>query len=957
MTSFIESPLFPVSRLSKESYKERKAGSGQTLTGLGKWWGRKPLVLVRATIIGLLLESSEKGSQQDLDIFLALMTMDEEGLLARYSKSISAKDAAPYFSQEEKARYLVSKGEGKWGWDRATRKEGQAAAFQHLGYDDKLKYCDRPEQIDGPSEAAWKKINAHCGTTAKTLQEWVEQRGQALFGHTPRVGDAFCGGGSIPFEAARLGCEAYGSDLNPVAALLTWAALNIVGGGPEVQERVRAAQEEAFAKTDEQITAWGIEHNEQGWRADAYLYCVEARSPATGYLVPLAPNWIISEKYKVCGVLEPDHANKRYHLRIVTGADAATFKAARTGTVQRSRLVCPETNQTWPMDEIRGDQRIDGETRYGLRQWENEDLVPRSDDVFQERLYCIRYLDLTCNRHYIEPTDQDLAREDKVLSLMQERFTAWQEKGYIPSMKIARGYNTDQPIRERGWTHWHHLFTPRQLLFGGLFGTKVLGKKDQIVANILQQGVIANLNSRLIRWRSSMTRSGGIGSAGDTFSNQALNTIYNPPNRASITHNNLPLISEGYNVGKKVYPGVITCEDSRLLKVDSDFWITDPPYGDAINYHELADFFLSWMQKGISKEFLDWPKSSKSALAVKGTGQSFNESMVEVYSNLAKHMPDDGAQVVMFTHQDASVWADLALILWASGLRVTAAWTIQTETDSAGLKTGNYVQGTVLMVLRKQKSKEEGFLTDIQPEVELEVKRQIDAMRRLDDKEQPNFGDADYQLAAYAAALRVLTGYSKIGDIDIQRELARGKRDESEVESVIESAVRVAMDYLVPTEFDDANWLKLQAFERFYLKGLEVEQGGEYRNGVYTEMARGFGLREYNHLLESGKSNQTRLKTATEFKNREKDEVGTLSFGGSLTRYLLLAAYITGQKENDPKAGRNYLYAELPDYWGTRKLLLSIGEYILAKTGELEQWQLDREALELLIEFVRMEGV
>ena len=51
--SFIETQ-FPVALLSKESYKERKAGSGQTLTGLGKWWGRKPLVLVRATILWLL---------------------------------------------------------------------------------------------------------------------------------------------------------------------------------------------------------------------------------------------------------------------------------------------------------------------------------------------------------------------------------------------------------------------------------------------------------------------------------------------------------------------------------------------------------------------------------------------------------------------------------------------------------------------------------------------------------------------------------------------------------------------------------------------------------------------------------------------------------------------------------------------------------------------------------------
>ena len=47
--SFIE-VQFPVSKISKESYKERKAGQSQTLTGLGKWWGRKPLILVRATI-------------------------------------------------------------------------------------------------------------------------------------------------------------------------------------------------------------------------------------------------------------------------------------------------------------------------------------------------------------------------------------------------------------------------------------------------------------------------------------------------------------------------------------------------------------------------------------------------------------------------------------------------------------------------------------------------------------------------------------------------------------------------------------------------------------------------------------------------------------------------------------------------------------------------------------------
>jgi putative DNA methylase len=108
------------------------------------------------------------------------------------------------------------------------------------------------------------------------------------------VGDSFCGGGSIPFEAARIGCEAFGSDLNPVAGLLTWASLNLLGGGKEVQDEVRNVQAQVFAAADKQITEWGIEHNDQGERADAFLYCVEVKPEGCDYFIPLAPSWVIA---------------------------------------------------------------------------------------------------------------------------------------------------------------------------------------------------------------------------------------------------------------------------------------------------------------------------------------------------------------------------------------------------------------------------------------------------------------------------------------------------------------------------------------------------------------------------------------------------------------------------------------------------------------------------------------
>ena len=88
--AFIERQ-FPVSKVSKESYKERKANNGQTLTGLGKWWGRKPLVLVRAAILGCLLPATD-NPEKDMEIFLKIMSMDEEGLLLRKEKKFSVAD-------------------------------------------------------------------------------------------------------------------------------------------------------------------------------------------------------------------------------------------------------------------------------------------------------------------------------------------------------------------------------------------------------------------------------------------------------------------------------------------------------------------------------------------------------------------------------------------------------------------------------------------------------------------------------------------------------------------------------------------------------------------------------------------------------------------------------------------------------------------------------------------------
>ena len=101
-----------------------------------------------------------------------------------------------------------------------------------------------------------------------------------------------------------------------------------------------------------------------------------------------------------------------------------------------------------------------------LRPWERSDFAPREIDTFQERLYAIQWLRPDGGLFFTGAQNVNLVREDTVSAMVRSRLAEWQTSGLVPDSKIERGENTTQPIRERGWTHWHHLFSPRHLLIG-----------------------------------------------------------------------------------------------------------------------------------------------------------------------------------------------------------------------------------------------------------------------------------------------------------------------------------------------------------------------------------------------------------------------------------------------------------------------------------------------------------
>src|ERR1017187_10758635 len=204
--------LLPAQKISAEAQKERKAGAGQTLTPLGSYWkGRKPLILVKACVLGALLPATA-DAEADLAIFEKLMAIDDEAFLRRGfrpscldlvkrfhpKKVMSTEEAEGLFEGHRrtvvgiKTRWetvpfsigdLENLGRGLLQWCEAVsegeRHRWELRWVQSFSYLERVSAAKRPEELDQDElfEPVWGEVNAHLGTKARSFPELMEQLG------------------------------------------------------------------------------------------------------------------------------------------------------------------------------------------------------------------------------------------------------------------------------------------------------------------------------------------------------------------------------------------------------------------------------------------------------------------------------------------------------------------------------------------------------------------------------------------------------------------------------------------------------------------------------------------------------------------------------------------------------------------------------------------------------------
>lgn len=240
---------FPIAVVSKHSAREKSIRHGHPST-LHLWWARRPLAACRAMLLALLLPDPV------------------DCLCPNDFKEKARKLLPPLIGKIESKDEDLRKGLLKFIGDFANWDMAADPVFLEVGRG--LVKAAHPDE-------------------------------------TPLVVDPFAGGGSIPLEALRLGCETFASDLNPVACLILKVMLeDIPRHGPELAEELRRVGGEIKKKAEKELAEF-YPKDPDGATPIAYLWArtVKCESPNCGAEIPLMRSFWLCKKNNRKRALRP----------------------------------------------------------------------------------------------------------------------------------------------------------------------------------------------------------------------------------------------------------------------------------------------------------------------------------------------------------------------------------------------------------------------------------------------------------------------------------------------------------------------------------------------------------------------------------------------------------------------------------------------------------------------------
>ncbi|MBN2381436.1 DUF1156 domain-containing protein [bacterium] len=909
--------FLPIQAISKEASREKSVRKGHIST-LHLWWARRPLVACRAAVYGALVPAS---------------------------------------------RFVPENGP-----DNKKQSLGRANAAKFV--ERLCKYPGTPQAIMEAQkhilEAHAERLSSETGT--KVTVEDIEH-GRAP---RPKVLDMFAGGGAIPLEALRLGCEAYALDLNPVAHIIELCTLVYPQkyGKPDPNERgmtgpVNAKGETTWGGLDEEVLYWG-EYILKRVKAEiGYLYPLipdpefKGERPMSqvemwqtsnkedippGYLIPVAYLWTRTVRCKnpscgatvplvkqtwLCKKKEGKKSSGRYvALKLIAnsktmrvkfevvestaenniGFDPAEFSKAGNAT-------CPFCGTVVDSNYVKSYGANPG---FGRQEMAIVCVHPRKS-----------------GKVYVECKEN----ADHNESIKERIFTLEESSGILFPSEPLEANPRSFDIQRYGFYSWHQVYTDRQVLMHMTIAEKLLSSWHDIIKTFHDTDrsralitCIALSFSRLVTHHNAFA-----------FMNSARETIEGPLGDgkfpmswdfaeanifSGVTASYANALDWAYHVYRTIQsigpPAIIergTATSLPLQDNSIDAIITDPPYYDSVSYSNLADAFYVWMKRHLGhihpEHFASQltPKKGEAIAALyrhdnnrSAASVAYENLMGDSLQEARRVLKPGGTMTIVYAHKTTLGWSTLVDAIRNSGFTIFEAWPLATEMKGGRKKVEKAMLASSIFLVAR---KREGKLTGSYEE---EVRSELDNIvhERVDSLWKMGITGADLVIAAVGAGLRAFTRFSHV-------EYANGEEVPSE--KFLAEVEGVVLETLLRKIFGvtGSGVAAVDGPSRFYVLWRHTYQATEMDAGeaiVFTygqnvELDGQNGLSTGNRALVEKKKGKYRLRDYTERGDDEK--LGMPKDDGKAAPLIDVLHRILWLVENEPRNLNTFLEEVRPD--------------------------------------------
>lgn len=741
----------PIRTISSHARREKSIRHGH-LSTLHIWWARRPLASCRAVILASLLpDPADNECPPDF-------RETSQKLLTEFAEAVTSSSALAQVMGEAAGKWIVARNQllkHKAPWTDPLRL--RKGLLEFIGDACAWEISSEPAML----------------TCARGLVRaaYPEQ--------TPLVVDPFAGGGSIPLEALRVGADAFGSDLNPVAVLLNKVVLEYIPKyGQQLADEVRKWGLWIKNEAEKELADF-YPHDPDGSTPIAYLWArtIRCEGPACGAEVPMIRSlWLAKKAERSLALrLMPDRERRLIDIDVMFDARA---KDVGEGTAKRGSVTCPVCGYTTSLTRVKAQ------------------LQAKHGGTNDARMIAVRRDNpATGERTFRTPSGRDIDAVTRAQAKLGQELAHNQDPlSFVPDETTAHYHSFVNRGPIYGMLSWMDYFTPRQALCLGTFARLVrelptVADSDSELSTATQT-ILALVVDRLADFNSSLCVLNSTGGRGvvHTFGRQALPMVWdfietNPFNDVGANWlagieafaQYIPSTPPSSDVSSSAHAEQASATRLPLPDDAASIVATDPPYYYSVQYADLSDFFYVWLRRTLPVQHAGLfrgpasPKSEEIIVqspghqeAVEGKNRVFYEEQMELALEEARRVLEpSGVGVVVFAHSSTSGWEAMLQALVKAGWVITASWPIDTERQARLLALDRSVlASSIHLVCRPRlKSDNQPRIGEWRDVLSALPQRTRDWMLRLAEE---GVAGADALFACLGPALEIFSQYERV---------------------------------------------------------------------------------------------------------------------------------------------------------------------------------------------------